>query len=487
MGKPTGFMEIVRHNVPDRKPTERINDFKEFHIELTPEKRQEQGARCMDCGVPFCQSSYGCPVDNLIPEWNDLIYQGRWHEAYIRLRKTNNFPEFTGRVCPAPCETACVLAINEPAVTIKQNESYIINLAYEEGWIVPEPPPTRSGKRVVVVGSGPSGLAAAEQLNKTGHLVTVYERSDRVGGLLMYGIPNMKLDKRLVQKRIDLMAAEGIEFVLNTNVGADVAAARLRAEYDAVILACGATKPRDLSIPGRHLKGIHFAMQFLHANTKSLLDSGLADGNYISAKDKHVIVIGGGDTGCDCIGTAMRHGCRGLANFEVLPPPPVDRTEEFPWPLYPRLLKHDYGHEEASAVFGRDPREYAILTKEFLSDDRGNVRAARTVRVRWEKEQNGRWNMTELPGSEEEFKADLVLLAMGFLGPEDTIVDNFGVERDLRGNVKAQYGKFSTVVEGVFAAGDMRRGQSLVVWAINEGRSVAREVDRYLMGAILPA
>lgn len=485
MGKPTGFMEIIRQNVPDRKPLERIKDFDEFHIEVSPEKRQEQGARCMDCGVPFCQSSYGCPVDNLIPEWNNLIYRGRWHDAYIRLRKTNNFPEFTGRVCPAPCETACVLGINEPAVTIKQNENYIINLAYEKGWVRPEPPQMRTGKRVAVVGSGPSGLAAAEQLNKAGHLVTVFERADRIGGLLMYGIPNMKLDKGLVQKRIDLMAAEGIEFLINTEVGVEVSAAHLRQEFDAVVLACGATKPRDLPIPGRELKGVHFAMEFLHANTKSLLDSNLADGNHISAKGKHVIVIGGGDTGCDCIGTAMRHACAGLSNFEVLPKPPADRNEEFPWPLYPRLLKHDYGHEEATEVFGRDPREYAILTKEFLSDDSGNVRAARTVRVSWEKDEKGRWNMNEIPGSEEEFRADLVLLAMGFLGPEDGVIDDFKIERDLRSNVKAQYGRFATSEEGVFSAGDMRRGQSLVVWAINEGRSAAREVDKYLMGDTL--
>jgi len=485
MGKPTGFMEIARQAVPDRKADQRIKDFKEFHQEVKREERQNQGARCMDCGVPFCQSSYGCPVDNLIPEWNDLVYRGRWHDAYIRLRKTNNFPEFTGRVCPAPCETACVLGINEPAVTIKQNENYIINLAYENGWIVPEPPEARTGKRVAVVGSGPSGLAAAEQLNKAGHLVTVYERSDRIGGLLMYGIPNMKLDKGLVQKRLDIMAAEGVEFVTNANVGVDVSAAELRSEFDAVVLTCGATKPRDLPIPGRELGGVHFAMEFLHANTKSLLDSNLTDGNHISAKGKHVIVIGGGDTGCDCIGTAMRHGCAGLSNFEVLPEPEKGRTDDFPWPLYPRLLKYDYGHEEAIEVFGKDPREYCILTKEFVGDENGQVKSARTVRVEWQKGENGKWSMTEIPGSEEEFRADLVLLAMGFLGPEDAVVEDFKVERDLRSNVKAAYGKFNTTEEGVFAAGDMRRGQSLVVWAIHEGRSVAREVDRYLMGTTL--
>lgn len=485
MGRITGFMEYARLAVPDRDPKERVRDFNEFHHEISTEERQRQGARCMDCGVPFCQSGYGCPVNNLIPEWNDLIYRGRWKEAYIRLRKTNNFPEFTGRVCPAPCETACVLGINEPAVTIKQNEAYIINLAYEKGWVVPRPPATRTGKRVAVVGSGPSGLAAAEQLNEAGHTVTVFERADRIGGLLMYGIPNMKLDKRLVQKRIDLMAAEGVKFVPNTLVGKDLRAAELERDFDAILLTCGATKPRDLPVAGRELKGVHYAMDFLHANTKSLLDNGLTNGKFISAKDKHVIVIGGGDTGCDCIGTAMRHGCASLTNFEVLPKPPAERNEEFPWPLYPRLYKFDYGHEEALAVFGRDPREYNILTKEFVSDDDGNVRAARTVRVEWKKDEKGRWQMSEVAGSEEVFKADLVLLAMGFLGPEDVVVDDFGIERDPRGNVLAPYGKFATSKPRVFAAGDMRRGQSLVVWAINEGRAAAREVDRFLMGNTL--
>jgi len=485
MGKPTGFMEYARTPIPDRAPAERIKDFDEFHLEVERDERQRQGARCMDCGVPFCHSSYGCPVDNLIPEWNDLIFRGLWREAYLRLRKTNNFPEFTGRVCPAPCETACVLGINEPAVTIKHNEAYIINLAYENGWVVPAPPAVRTGKRVAVVGSGPAGLAAADQLNQAGHTVTVYERDDRIGGLLMYGIPNMKLDKVLVQKRVDIMAAEGIRFVTGVPVGRDLSAQQIRAENDALVLACGATNPRDLPAPGRQLAGIHFAMDFLHANTKSLLDSGLADGGYVSAKGKHVVVIGGGDTGNDCIGTAMRHGCASLTNFEVLPAPPEERNEEFPWPLYPRLLKFDYGHEEAATVFGKDPREYAILTKEFLGDDHGRVRAIRTVRVEWQKDSQGKWSMKEVAGTEQEFKADLVLLAMGFLGPEDDIIQELALEKDPRGNVKAAFGRFASSLPGVYAAGDMRRGQSLVVWAIKEGRTAAREVDRYLMGNTL--
>ncbi len=486
MGKPTGFMEYSRLTVPDREPIERIKDFGEFHLEISREEREQQGGRCMDCGVPFCHSAYGCPVDNLIPEWNDLIYRGQWEAAYRRLRQTNNFPEFTGRVCPAPCESACVLGINEPAVTIKQNEAYIINLAYERGWVTPHRPDTRTGKRVAVVGSGPAGLAAAEQLNQAGHTVTVYERDDRIGGLLMYGIPNMKLDKRLVEKRIGVMAEEGIRFVTGVFVGRDLSARELRAASDAIVLACGATKPRDLPVRGRGLKGVHFAMEFLHANTKSLLDSNLADGAYISARDKHVVVIGGGDTGNDCIGTAMRHGCRSLTNFEVLPRPSGERTDDFPWPVYPRLLRYDYGHEEAIARFGKDPREFSIVTKELVGDSSGQVRGIDTVRVEWKKDPQGKWVMSELPGTERRFDADLVLLAMGFLGTEDDVVDALEVEKDAKGNVKAAYGRFAASQEGVFAAGDMRRGQSLVVWAINEGRAVAREVDRYLAKSSVP-
>lgn len=434
----------------------------------------------MDCGVPFCQS--GCPVNNLIPEWNDLIYKDQWKQAIIRLWSTNNFPEFTGRVCPAPCEGSCVLGINEPPVTIKNIEQSIIDHAWENGWVVPRPPAMRTGKKVAVIGSGPAGLAAADQLNKAGHLVTVFERSDRVGGLLMYGIPNMKLDKvAVVERRTKLMEQEGVKFVVNTHVGKDVDVHELMHEFDAMILACGATKPRDLKVPGRELNGIHFAVPFLHANTKSLLDSNLRDGQYLSAKDKDVIVIGGGDTGTDCIGTSLRHGCRSLVNFELMPQPPGTRAPDNPWPQWPRIYRTDYGHEEAAAAFGQDPRNYRLLTKEFIGDENGNVKAVKSIEVQWTGT-NGKISMTEVPGTEKIWPANLVLLAMGFLGPEETIVKQLGLETDPRSNFKADYGKYATSVEGVFAAGDCRRGQSLVVWAINEGRGAARQCDLYLMG-----
>lgn len=483
MGKPTGFMEFDRKTATHQDPAERIATFNEFKLEMDKQERETQGARCMDCGVPFCQSNYGCPVDNLIPEWNDLIYNGRWDEAFYRLMKTNNFPEYTGRVCPAPCEHACVLGINEPPVTIKENEAAIIDRAYEQGLMQPRVPAVRTGKTVAVVGSGPAGLSAADQLNQAGHTVTVYERQDRIGGLLMYGIPNMKLDKALVEKRNALMAAEGISFRAGVDVGRDISVEDLVKNHHAVILACGATVPRDLPVPGRDLEGIHFAMDFLKSNTKSLLDSNFADGQYISAEGRKVVVIGGGDTGNDCLGTSVRHRCASLLNFELLPKPPEARTDEMPWPTYARTLKTDYGHEEAAAAFGRDPREFSILTKEFLGDDAGRVRAVRTVRVKWVREPGTPPRMEEIPGSEEEFETDLVLLAMGFLGPEQYIAEALGVERDPRSNFRAEYGSFATSVPGVFAAGDARRGQSLVVWAINEGRGAAREVDRFLMGA----
>ncbi|MEM5948903.1 glutamate synthase subunit beta [Spirochaetia bacterium 38H-sp] len=487
MGKPTGFLEYDRKTVIDRAPSERINDFNEFHIHLSEEERKEQGARCMDCGVPFCHSSYGCPIHNLIPEWNDFVYRGRWEDAFYRLRYTNNFPEFTGRVCPAPCEYACVLGINEPAVTIKDNECTIIDKAWESGLMVPRPPQSRTGKKIAVVGSGPAGLAAADQLNQAGHEVTVYERDDRPGGLLMYGIPNMKLDKELVLKRISIMEQEGVKFITSTHIGKDIPLSQLVEEFDAVLLACGATKPRDLPVPGRDLKGIHFAMDFLKANTKSLLDSRLEDKNYISAEGKHVVVIGGGDTGNDCIGTSIRHGCVSVTNFELLPKPPEDRFEAAPWPLYPRMFKVDYGHAEAIEKFGKDPREFSILTKEFIGDENGHVKAIKTVRVEWKKNSEGRFVMEELPGTEEEWKADLVLLALGFLGPEDTLPEELGLERDARSNISAPYGRFTTSNPKVFAAGDARRGQSLVVWAIHEGREAAYEIDTYLMGeSVLP-
>ena len=484
-------MEYQRRTVIDRPPEERVGDFREFHEHLSEEERIAQGARCMDCGVPFCQSSFGCPVDNLIPEWNDLIYRGKWDQAFHRLMATNNFPEYTGRVCPAPCESACVLGINEPPVTIKDNEVTIIDRAYASGLMQPRPPAHRTGKRVAVVGSGPAGLAAADQLNRAGHLVTVYERSDRIGGLLMYGIPNMKLDKSLVERRNSIMAAEGIEFRPNSWVGRDVDPERLAAEHDALLLACGATVPRDLPVPGRDLSGIHFAMEFLHANTRALLEGrgtvnpAAANGGFVSAAGRRVVVIGGGDTGNDCIGTAMRHGCTSLVNFELLPKPAAERTGEYPWPTYPRLYKADYGHEEVRALHGTDPREYSILTREFISDGAGRVAGIRTVRVEWSKARDGRPAFTEVPGTEQEWEADLVLLALGFLGPEQDLPESLGIERDPRSNIAAQFGSFQTSRAGVFSAGDARRGQSLVVWAINEGRGAAREIDRYLMGRTL--
>lgn len=487
MGKPTGFMEYRRELPPDRPAAERITDWDEFHLPFSEEKHRLQGARCMDCGVPFCHTgllyqgtAMGCPLHNLIPEWNDLVYRGLWREAFHRLQKTNNFPEFTGRVCPAPCEGSCTLGMHESPVTIRNNECAIIDRAFAEGWIVPQPPAVRTGKKVAVVGSGPAGLACADQLNKAGHRVTVFERADRVGGLLMYGIPNMKLNKKRVERRVELMAAEGITFITGTEVGKDYPAERLRREFDAVVLCGGATKPRDLPVKGRELRGIHFAMEYLKANTKSLLDSHHRDGRFISAEDKDVIIIGGGDTGTDCVATAVRHGCRSVTQFEILPQPPSCRTPENPWPQWPRILRVDYGQEEAAARFGRDPREYSITTKKFVGDENGRVKEVHTVRVQWEKDEKGRLIPREIPGTEQIWPAQLVLLAMGFVGPEETLPREFGLALDERSNVRAEYGKFATNREGIFAAGDLRRGQSLVVWAINEGRGAARECDRYL-------
>ncbi len=487
MGKPTGFKEFDRKKVPWRLPVVRINDYNEVYTDADEVQLREQGARCMDCGVPFCQSSTGCPIDNLIPEWNDLVYQGRWKEAVERLHKTNNFPEFTGRTCPAPCEGACVLGITDPAVSIKNIENAIIDRAFAEGWVRATPPAMRTGKRVAIIGSGPAGLAAADQLNKVGHSVTVYERADRIGGLLMYGIPNMKLDKGVVQRRLDLLAAEGVVFVTGADVGRNVDPKQLMDENDAVLLSTGATKPRDLPIPGRALKGVHFAMEFLGKNTKSLLDSAHSDKAFISAKGKKVVVIGGGDTGTDCIGTSLRHGCTQLVNFELLDRPPVDRADDNPWPQWPRIYRVDYGHEEAQQKFGADPRVYNILSKEFIDDGQGNVKGIKAVKVQWSKV-DGRMQMQEVAGSEHIVDADLVLLAMGFLGPENYVAELLGVTTDQRSNYAAEHGKFGTNVPGVFAAGDCRRGQSLVVWAINEGRGAARSIDIYLQGSsILPA
>ena len=485
MGKVTGFMEFERDQAPYRDPVERQLDFHEIYTDHDQHRLTTQGARCMDCGVPFCQSTDGCPIHNLIPEWNDLVYRGQWREALDRLHKTNNFPEFTGRVCPAPCEGACVLGITDPAVTIKNNEMAIIDKGFAEGWVIPSAPQGRTGKSVAIIGSGPAGLAAADQLNKAGHSVTVYERADRVGGLLMYGIPNMKLDKaEVVDRRVNLLREEGVEFVTNAHIAdgnnGTTSAADLLEGADAVLLATGATVPRDLPIPGRELAGVHFAMDFLTANTKSLLDSGLADGAYISAKDKDVIVIGGGDTGTDCIGTSIRHGCRSLVNFELFPKPPNDRAADNPWPTWPRIFRTDYGHQEAAAKFNADPRVYAISSTQFIAGDNGEVRGIKTVDVEFK---DGKFE--NIPGSEREWKADLVLLAMGFLGPEHPVSDTLGVEYYARSNYQADYGAYHTNVAKVFAAGDCRRGQSLVVRAINEGREAAREIDRFLMGTTL--
>jgi len=489
MGKPTGFLEIQRELPKDFDPRERIKNWQEFHEHLPEEKLRAQGARCMDCGIPFCHNgsllagmASGCPINNLIPEWNDLVYRGLWKEALERLHKTNNFPEFTGRVCPAPCEGSCVLGINEPAVTIKQIECDIIDRGFAEGWVKPQPPAQRTGKKVAIIGSGPAGLSAAAQLNRAGHLCTVFERADRPGGLLMYGIPNMKLDKRaVVDRRLKVLEAEGIQFTCNTEIGKNYPADQLLKEFDAVVIATGATKPRDLPIEGRSLKGIHFAMEFLHQNTKSLLD-GKRNGHFIGAEGKDVIVIGGGDTGTDCVGTSLRHGCRSLVQLEILPRPPDSRAPDNPWPQWPKVYKLDYGQEEAAAKFGADPRQYLVTGKRFLADDAGQVEGIEIVNVEWTKNEKGQFIPKQIAGTEKVLPAQLVLLAMGFLGPEETVLQGLGVAQDERSNVKAEFGRFATNIPGVFAAGDCRRGQSLVVWAINEGRAAARECDRYLMG-----
>ena len=488
MGKPTGFLENERKAIPDRKPLERIKDWKEIHEPFDPDQILKQGARCMDCGTPYCHTGMtlsnmasGCPINNLIPEWNDLVYQGKWKDALDRLHKTNNFPEFTGRVCPAPCEGSCVLGVIEPPVTIKSIECSIIDKGFEEGWVKPNPPATRSGKKVAVVGSGPAGLAAADQLNKAGHSVTVYERADRIGGLLLYGIPNMKLEKEIVQRRVDLMAAEGIEFVVSTEIGKDLPAKKLVEDFDSVILCCGATKPRDLPVEGRDLKGVHFAMEFLTLNTQGLLELKDVTAFETAAKNKHVVVIGGGDTGTDCVGTSVRHGCTSVTQLEIMPRPPEERAANNPWPEWPKVYKLDYGQEEAKEVFGEDPRKYLTMTKRFIGDDAGNLKSIMICDIEWQ-EKDGRYSPVEVEGSEREIPAQAAFLAMGFLGPEDTIAEELGLETDSRSNIQAEYGRFATNIEGVFAAGDVRRGQSLVVWAINEGRAAARECDRFLMG-----
>jgi glutamate synthase (NADPH/NADH) small chain len=487
MGKPTGFIEFERELPSDRDPLERVKDWKEIHLHLPEDRLKKQGARCMDCGIPFCHSgslisgmASGCPINNLIPEWNDLVFRGLWQEALDRLHKTNNFPEFTGRVCPAPCEGSCVLGINNPPVTIKNIEVSIIDKGWEEGWVKPEPPQKRTGKKVAIIGSGPAGLSAAAQLNKAGHLVTVFERADRPGGLLMYGIPNMKLDKNeVVLRRVKLLEDEGVIFKCNVNVGTDITAEQLRKDFDAIIVATGATKARDLPIPGRELKGIHVAMDFLAANTRAVLD---ADATGITAAGKDVVIIGGGDTGTDCVGTSLRHGCNSVTQLEIMAKPPLVRAANNPWPEWPKTYKMDYGQEEAAARFGDDPRVYLTTATHFEGDENGNVKAVHVVNVEWKKDDKGNFGPQKVPGTERVLPAQLVLLAMGFLGPEQPLLDALNVERDARTNIKAEHEKYTTSLPGVFAAGDCRRGQSLVVWAFNEGRGAARECDRFLMG-----
>ena len=477
MGKVTGFKEFSREVEPYRPAKSRVLDFKEIYTDHDDKLLNTQAARCMNCGVPFCQSGEGCPVYNLIPEWNDLVYNEQWEDAFDRLFKTNNFPEVTGRVCPAVCEGACVLGITETPVAIKNLEFAIADKGIKSGWLKPKVPEVRTNRKIAIVGSGPAGLSAAQQLNSVGHTVEVYERSDRIGGLMMYGIPNMKLDKSILDMRIEIMEKEGIVFHTNTDIGASNSTSleNLINENDSVLLTTGATKPRDLGIPGREGDGVHFAMEFLGKNTKSLLDSKLKNNNFISAKDKSVIVIGGGDTGNDCLGTSLRHKCKSLLNFEIMPELPKDRADNNPWPLFPRIHKVDYGHEESIEVLGKDPREYSISGKEFLRDESGKLIGIKTVMVDSA--------FKEIKGTEKTWKADLILLAMGFLGPENYINQGAGIDLDERSNFKADHNIHKTSHPKVFAAGDCRRGQSLVVWAINEGRAAAREIDKELMGS----
>jgi len=487
MGKPTGFIEFQREAPSELEPAQRIRNWDEFHLAMPEERLRNQGARCMDCGTPFCHTgtlisgmASGCPINNLIPEWNDLVYRGLWKEALDRLHKTNNFPEFTGRVCPAPCEGSCVLGIHNPPVTIKNIEYSIAEKGWESGWITPHLPEKRTGKKIAVVGSGPAGLAAAEQLNTAGHWVTVFERADRPGGLLMYGIPNMKLDKeQVVLRRLKVLEQAGIKFVCNTEIGKDMPAEQLLREFDAVVLCIGATRPRDLAIEGRELQGIHFAMDFLTANTKAVLDQTETP---LSATGKDVVIIGGGDTGTDCVGTSIRHGCNSLVQLEIMPQPPLERAADNPWPEWPKVYKMDYGQEEAAAQYGHDPRVYLTTATKFEGDETGHVKAVHTVNVQWERNEKGAFVPKPIPGTEQVHPTQLVLLAMGFLGPEQYLLDSLGLDRDVRSNIKADHGEYTTAIPGVFAAGDCRRGQSLVVWALNEGRGAARACDLYLMG-----
>lgn len=490
MGKPTGFLEYERETSTAVSPLERIKNFKEFHTPLSMEEQQIQAARCMECGVPFCQAGLmlpggasGCPLNNLVPEWNDLVYHGNWEEAYYRLKKTNNFPEFTSRVCPALCEAACTCGLNGDAVTTKENEHGIIENAYEKGYARAQVPKVRTGKKIAVIGSGPSGLAAADTLNRRGHSVTVYERSDRVGGLLMYGIPNMKLEKWIIDRKIAVMKEEGVEFITSANVGDEIKATDILKNYDKVILACGASNPRDIKAAGREAKGIYFAVDFLKSTTKALLDNDLKEGSYISAKGKKVMVIGGGDTGNDCVGTSIRHGCASIIQIEMMPKPPVQRLDSNPWPQWPKVLKTDYGQEEAISKFGHDPRVYQTTIKEFITDKKGNLIKVKLVKLEAKKEEaTGRIAMTEIAGSEYVVDCDMVLIAAGFLGSQEYVTKAFGVQTNERSNVKTEMGRYETNVKNVFTAGDMHRGQSLVVWAIKEGREAAKAVDESLMG-----
>lgn len=490
MGKPTGFLDYQREDAEALSVEERIKNYNEFHVPLSKEEQQKQGARCMECGVPFCQAGMnigntfsGCPLNNLIPEWNDLIYQGCWEQAYYRLHKTNNFPEFTSRVCPALCEAACTCGVNGKSVTTKANEYGIIENAYAYGLCEPKVPEVRTGKKIAVIGSGPSGLAAADQLNQRGHSVTIFEREDRPGGLLMYGIPNMKLEKHIIDRKINIMKKEGIRFLCGVNVGKDVKASDLFKEYDKVILACGASNPRDINVKGRDAQGVYFAVDFLKSTTKALLDGGLNSKNHISAKGKNVMVIGGGDTGNDCVGTSVRHGAKSVIQLEMMPKLPDTRAENNPWPQWPRVCKTDYGQEEAIGVFGSDPRVYQTTVKEFLKDKNGKLKGAVLVKLRPETDKKtGRLMMKEIEDSEYTVDVDLVLIAAGFLGSENYVTKAFGVKVDNRTNVQTEPDSHKTNVENVFTAGDMHRGQSLVVWAIREGRDCAKEVDESLIG-----
>lgn len=490
MGKPTGFIEYDRKEAKASSPKERIKNFNEFHTPLPEEEQKCQAARCMDCGVPFCQSGMtikgmtsGCPLNNLIPEWNDLVYEGNWERAYNRLHKTSTFPEFTSRVCPALCEKACTCGLNGEPVCTKENELAIIEKAYANGWAAAKPPVVRTGKKIAVIGSGPAGLAVADQLNTRGHNVTVFERSDRIGGLLRYGIPNMKLEKHIIDRKLDVMREEGVEFVVNANVGADVKAKDILKEYDAVVLACGASNPRDINAPGRDANGIYFAVDFLTSTTKALLDNGLKEGTYISARDKNVVVIGGGDTGNDCVGTCIRHGCKSVTQLEMMPKAPDERAESNPWPQWPLVCKTDYGQEEAIAVFGHDPRIYTTTVKEFIKDKKGNLSKLITVSLESKvDEKTGRKMMVPVDGTEKEIPCELVLIAARFLGTQKYVTDAFGVELNERTNIKTDADSYATSVNGIFTASDCHTGQSLVVKAIRQGRDCARAVDQYLMG-----